>query len=94
MAVASFKHKALKRFYETGSKRGLDADITDKLTNMLAALDAAHDVEDAGLWPGWKLHQLTGDLDGLWSMTVTGNRRLIFSFEDGEARDIDLVDYH
>jgi toxin HigB-1 len=46
------------------------------------------------LFPGWRLHPLTGELRGFWSLTVTGNWRLIFRFEDGEARDVDLVDYH
>ena len=47
-----------------------------------------------GLFPGWRLHPLKGDLKGLWSVTITGNWRVIFRFEDGDAFDVDLVDYH
>jgi proteic killer suppression protein len=61
---------------------------------MLAAVDAATNVENVGLFPGWRLHQLMGDLAGFWSLTVSGNWRIIFRCEDGEAFDLDLVDYH
>ena len=44
--------------------------------------------------PGWRLHRLTGDLRDFWSLSVTGNWRLIFRFENGDAFDLDLVDYH
>ena len=90
----NFKHKGLAKFYETGSTRGISADIADKLNDMLTALDDAQSIEEVGLFPGWRLHQLKGDLAGQWSMTVTANRRLIFRFEGGVAEDIDLVDYH
>lgn len=94
MAVGSFRHKGLSRFYETGTTRGIGAENADKLQDMLAALDDANTVDDVEKVPGWRLHALTGDLAGYWAMAVTGNRRLIFTFEDGEAHDIDLVDYH
>jgi proteic killer suppression protein len=44
--------------------------------------------------PGWRLHSLAGDLKGFWSISVTGNCRLIFRFNAGDALDLDLVDYH
>jgi toxin HigB-1 len=43
--------------------------------------------------PGWRLHPLRGDLAGYWSITVSANRRIIF-LEQGDATDVDLVDYH
>ena len=52
------------------------------------------DDQEVGLFPGWRLHPLKGDLKGFWSVTITGNWRLIFRFEDGDAFDLDLVDYH
>ena len=45
-------------------------------------------------FPGWRLHPLAGDLKGYWSVSITGNWRLIFRFKDGDAHDLDLVDYH
>lgn len=61
---------------------------------MLAALDAAETAEAAQLFPGWRLHPLKGDRKGQWAMTVSGNWRLVFRFEDGSAFEVDLVDYH
>jgi len=94
MAIRSIAHRGLKRLYETGDHRGVGAEIAQKLLDMLAAIDQAGAIDDVELVPGWRLHPLKGDLDGFWSLTVTGNRRLIFRFEDGEADDLDLVDYH
>ena len=61
---------------------------------MLTIPDITNDVTEVNVRSGWKLHSLTGDLAGFWSLTVTGNQRLIFRFEDGDAYDLDLVDYH
>jgi proteic killer suppression protein len=94
MAIRSFRHKGLRRLYEQDSPRGVPAGFAAKLKDMLAALDAAVAVEDVGLFPGWRLHRLKGDLAGHWSLTVSGNWRLVFRFEDGDAMDLDLVDYH
>ena len=44
--------------------------------------------------PAYRLHALKGDLDGFHAIDVTGNYRLIFRFEEGDAYDVDLVDYH
>lgn len=44
--------------------------------------------------PGFDLHQLKGDLRGFWAVKVSGNWRLIFKFKDGDAFDLNLIDYH
>ena len=92
--ITSFRHKVLERLYETGSGRGLPADQVPKITNMLSVIDTAQEPEDVGLFPGWRLHQLKGDLEGFWSITVTGNWRIIFRFENGDASELDYTDYH
>jgi len=94
MPIKSFRHKGLREFFEAGRSRGLRADQTKRLRRLLTALDTAAGIDDMNLFPGWRLHPLTGDRKGFWSVSVTGNWRLIFRFEDGEARDLDLVDYH
>jgi proteic killer suppression protein len=58
----------------------------------LAVLNRTRELGDAGVFPGWRLHPLTGDLAGVWSVTVTSNRRIIFRFEQGHVLDVDLVD--
>ncbi|MCJ7787289.1 MAG: type II toxin-antitoxin system RelE/ParE family toxin [Methyloceanibacter sp.] len=61
---------------------------------MLVAIDTAHSVEEIALFPGWRLHRLKGNLADYWSLTVSGNWRVIFKFKDGDAFHLDLVDYH
>ncbi len=94
MAIRSFRHRGLKRLYEEDSPRGVPASFAPKLKDMLSAIDTAAAIEDVALFPGWRLHRLKGDLAGHWSLTVSGNWRLVFRFEDGDAMDLDLVDYH
>lgn len=64
-----------------------------RLTEILSVLEAASTIEEANI-PGYRLHQLSGDRKGFWSVRVTGNWRVIFQFEEGKALDIDLIDYH
>ena len=94
MAIKSITHRGLRHLHEEGSTRGVDARHAVKLREMLAALDQATVPDDTCVKPGWRLHQLTGDLAGFWSLRVTGNQRLIFRFEDGDAYDVNLLDYH
>ena len=66
----------------------------EKIADILLAIDGAAEPQDVGLFPGWKLHPLTGGLKGFWSVAVTGNWRVISRFEEGDALDLDLVDDH
>jgi toxin HigB-1 len=68
----------------------------DKLRKLLLALETADNLEEVNLFPGWKLHPLKGTLKGFWSLTVTGNWRLIFQYdpEPNVASELDLIDYH
>lgn len=92
--IKSFRNKKLKRFFDRGDAAALPADQVEKISDILAALDTAAEPSDVGLFPGWRLHPLKGELKGYWSVTITGNWRLIFRFEAGDAFDLDLVDYH
>jgi len=64
-----------------------------RIEEILIVLDNATTIEEADI-PGYRLHSLTGNLRGYWSVRVTGNWRIIFRFEEGFAEDVDLVDYH
>ena len=70
--------------------------MADKLRKLLFALETAGRLEQLTRFPGWKLHPLKGDRKGLWSLTVTGNWRLVFRYDEqmNSAADIDLIDYH
>ncbi|NCC53702.1 MAG: peptidase [Spartobacteria bacterium] len=91
--IGNIRHKGLKRLHERGDRSKVPADHAEKLENILFLLDTALVVEALDL-PGFRLHPLTGDLKGFWSIAVRANWRVIFRFEQGQALDVDLVDYH
>ena len=91
--IKTFKHKGLKKFFETGSKAGIQAKHERRLRMQLAAIDTASIIEDIDL-PGFKLHPLRGNRDGVWSITVNGNWRVTFEFKDGNAYILNYEDYH
>ena len=91
--IQSFRHKGLKLLYENGDRRKVQPQYADKIERILARLDEASEVGNMDL-PGFRLHSLTGNLAGSWAVTVSGNWRIVFRFEGGHARDVNLVDYH
>lgn len=91
--IRSIRHKGLRRLHEDDDPRGVMAEHAVKLRDILARLDAAGRVEDMDL-PGFRLHALKGELKGFWAVTVRANWRVIFRFADGDALDVDYVDYH
>lgn len=93
MAIKTFKHKGLKKFFESGSKAGIQAAHAKKTKLILDLLNSATEVKDVN-FPGSDFHPLTRELQGFYSVHVNGNWTIIFRFENGEANDVDLVDYH
>jgi proteic killer suppression protein len=91
--ILSIRHKGLKRLYEDDDARCVMKEHVVKLRDILARLDAAGTIGDLDL-PGFKLHPLKGDLKGFWAVTVRANWRVVFHFADGDAMDVDYVDYH
>lgn len=91
--IKSFRHAGLQAFFETGSKAGIRPEHAPRLNRILGVLDAATVAEQVNI-PGFKLHKLTGNLQGHWSVTVSGNWRVIFRFDNGEAELVDYLDYH
>jgi len=91
--IKSFRHKGLRRFFETGSTAGIQAAHARKLRLELTALETAATIEDMAV-PGFHLHPLRGNRKGQWSMTVSGNWRVTFEFRDGNAYLLDYEDYH
>ncbi|HEX3118935.1 MAG TPA: type II toxin-antitoxin system RelE/ParE family toxin [Candidatus Acidoferrum sp.] len=91
--IRTFRHKGLRRLFLEDDRRGVSADHADKLRRILARLHAARTVSDMDL-PGYRLHPLKGELKGMYAVTVQANWRVAFRFEDGEARDVDYLDYH
>jgi proteic killer suppression protein len=91
--IKSFKHKGLERFFESGITRGIQPDHAKKLRMQLAALDTANIIEDIDI-PGYRLHPLKGNRKGIWSITVNGNWRITFEFNEGNVYIVNYEDYH
>ncbi len=91
--IISFKHKGLKRFYESGTTSGIQAVHKSKLRMILVALETAQTIEDMDI-PGFRLHALKGNLKGVWSIMVSGNWRITFKFENGNVYVVNYEDYH
>ncbi|MCI0568657.1 MAG: type II toxin-antitoxin system RelE/ParE family toxin [Acidobacteria bacterium] len=91
--IESFRHKGIRKLFEDDDRRRVPAEHADKIARVLARLNEAVRVQDMGL-PGYRLHPLKGELAGFWSVSVSGNLRIIFRFENGTACDVDLIDYH
>ncbi|MCD6585456.1 MAG: type II toxin-antitoxin system RelE/ParE family toxin [Desulfobacteraceae bacterium] len=91
--IKSFKHKGLKRYYETGSMTGIQPSHKKKLRLQLTALDTATCINDMDI-PGFKLHPLKGNRKNIWSIEVSGNWRVTFQFKDSNAYILNYEDYH
>jgi proteic killer suppression protein len=91
--IKSIRHKGLRRFYESGSRIGIQPGHAARLRLQLAALDTAQAIEDMNL-PGYRLHPLAGKSKGRWSIRVSGNWRLTFEFVDANVHLLDYEDYH
>ena len=91
--IASFKHRGLEQFFESGTTRGLQAKHVNRIRIILARLNAATSPQDMNL-PGLALHELMGQRKGTWSVRVSGNWRITFTFDGVDAQDVNLEDYH
>ncbi len=93
MSIKSFRHKGIKKFFETGSTAGIQPKQARRLRVQLSALNQAIRPGDMNA-PGWDLHELHGKVAGQWSISVNGNWRLTFIFEGQDALLVDYQDYH
>ena len=91
--IRTFRHRGLKRLFEEGDASKVRADQVGRIVGILAHLDTALRPRDVDL-PGYRLHPLKGGWKGYWSISVSGNWRVVFRFDDGDVFDVDLVDYH
>ncbi len=91
--IRSIRHKGLRRLYEDNDHRGVAAHHVQRLRDILARLDDSAMVRDMDL-PGFRLHPLKGEWKSYWAVTVQANWRVVFRFEEGDALDVDFVDYH
>ncbi len=92
LVIRAFRSKHLQKFAATGngSKLPVPAHSHGKVRRQLVALDAAAKPDEMNL-PGWRFHSLAG---GRYAVDVTGNYRLTWGWDDPDAVDVDLEDYH
>jgi len=91
--IKSFRHKGLKKFFENGDTKGINPQHADKINRILTRLDTADIIQDMNL-PGYRLHSLKGNMKNLWAVNVSGNYKITFMFENGDAYILDYQDYH
>ena len=91
--IKSSKHKGLQKLFEDGSKRGIQPKYTERISDILDLLEAA-DVIEVMNFPGSGLHVLNPKKDNVWAVSVSGNWRIVFKYENGCAYNVDYVDYH
>ena len=91
--IQSFRHKGLRRYFETGSSAGIQPAHAKRLSMILTALDTAMAIEDMDI-AGLRLHSLKGTERGRWSVWVNGNWRVTFEFRESHAYVLDYEDYH
>ena len=91
--ILGFRHSGLRHLHERGNRRRLPPAYVQRIGDMLTRLETAGKPEDMNR-PGYRLHRLSGNLAGFWSVTVSRNWRIVFRFEGGNATDVNLVDYH
>jgi proteic killer suppression protein len=91
--IRSFRHRGLRALYEGRTGKRVSPQHAVRLRDILAVLDRSSRPDDMNL-PGFRLHPLKGELKGHWAVWVSGNRRVTFRFEGGDAYDVDYLDYH
>ena len=91
--ISNFRDRKLKRYYERGDARLLPADMLARIQSILARLDIAENIDDLRLY-SYRMHPLKGELKGYWSITIKTNWRITFRLRDGNAIDVQLIDYH
>ncbi len=91
--IRGFRHKGLERYFTRSDRGGIDAKQSARILRLLDRLDAAMKPEDMNL-PGYRFHPLKGDRKGAYAVSVSGNWRITFRFENGHAVDVNLEDYH
>ena len=91
--IKNFKHKGLKIFFKEGSERGVIREHATKLRNILVRLEICTHPKQMDL-PGLNFHQLKGQKKDYYSLTISGNWRVIFKFDGNNVTDVDYLDYH
>ncbi len=91
--LKTFTHKGLEVFFKQSLKKGITPQYADRIRRILDRLESATAAADMHL-PGYGFHELLGGRKGVYAVKVSGNWRITFRFEGGNAFDVNLEDYH
>jgi len=91
--IRSFRSRALKRFAEIGDSSKLSVRNVERVRRILTQLDESSAPEEMNI-SGWRFHPLKGREKGRFAVWVSGNYRVTFAWNDNDAIDVDLEDYH
>lgn len=96
MIIASVRHRGLRYLIDDQNPQFIRGDLTQRVIAVVTALGNADNISQfvATAPRGWRVHSLTGNRDGEWSVSVSGNWRVTFAVEDGRIRRLNLEDYH
>ncbi len=92
--ILGFRNKTLERFFRTGKTQGIRPEHIKRLRLILTLLNRMRGLRDLSEASGLRLHQLKGDLKNFWSVTLSGNWRVIFQFDGTDVFEVDYLDYH
>jgi proteic killer suppression protein len=92
--IQSFANAETENFFATGRSRRFPPDLLKRAAMRLNQLNAATRIDDLQLPPSNHLEALSGDRKGQWSIRINQQWRLCFRFENGDAFDVEIVDYH
>ncbi len=94
MKIKKVRHRGLKRFIDKNDPKGLSSYKIEKIRDIITALIVAENLKDLPVLPGWRLHKLTGQRKGFWSISISGNWRITFEIQNDEIHDLNMEDYH
>ena len=92
--IVGFRHKALRRFFESGDRSRLPPDMVDRIGRILSALHAARSINEIASMQSLRLHRLQRDMAAYWAVTVRANWRIVFRVVGDDIDDVDFMDYH
>lgn len=94
IVIQSFKDKETKKIFERQRSRRLPSDIQQVALRKLRMLNRAETLQDLRIPPANRLERLSGDREGQYSIRVNDQWRVCFQWQDGDALDVEIVDYH
>ncbi|QNQ90733.1 hypothetical protein GP475_08840 [Corynebacterium poyangense] len=92
--IESFKGKIAPQIWNREAPKKFDSRLHRRTYIKLVSIHQARSLQDIALTPGTNLEALKGDRKGQYSIRINSQWRICFTWEDGKAREVEVVDYH